>query len=81
MFCQDKKGKEMIEIHDYIAVLVGIENTPVTRGTTGTVVSKLSDTHFLVEFSDSEGQVYEQLPIHLNNLLVLHPITENLEVG
>ncbi len=71
----------MIEIHDYIAVLVGIENTPVTRGTTGTVVSKLSDTHFLVEFSDSEGQVYEQLPIHLNNLLVLHPITENLEVG
>ncbi|MBS1257236.1 MAG: hypothetical protein MAG551_00273 [Candidatus Scalindua arabica] len=71
----------MIEIHDYIAVLVEIENTPVTRGTTGTVVSKLSDTHFLVEFSDSEGQVYEQLPIHRNNLLVLHQITENLGVG
>jgi hypothetical protein len=81
VFCQDKKGKEMINIHDYVAVLVEVESTPVTRGTTGTVVSRLSDTHFLVEFSDSEGQVYEQLPIHLNNLLVLHQITENLEVG
>lgn len=71
----------MIQIHDYVAILVDIENTPVKRGTTGTVVSKLSDTHFLVEFSDSDGQVCQQLPIHRNNLLVLHQITENLEVG
>ncbi len=71
----------MIRIHDYVAILEDIENTPVTRGTTGTVVSKLSDTHLLIEFSDSEGQVYEQIPIHRNNLLVLHQITENLEVG
>ncbi len=35
----------MIEIHDYIAVLVDIKETPVKRGTTETVVSKLSDTH------------------------------------
>ncbi len=71
----------MINNHDYVAILKDIENTPVTRGTTGTVVSKLSDTHFLVEFSDSEGQVYDQIPIHRNSLLVLHQITENLEVG
>jgi hypothetical protein len=71
----------MIEIHDYVAILIDMENTPVTRGTTGTVVSKLSDTHFLIEFSDNEGQVYEQLPVHKNNLLVLHQITENLEVS
>ncbi|MFQ5707409.1 MAG: DUF4926 domain-containing protein [bacterium] len=71
----------MIQIHDYVAVLVDIENTPIKRGTTGTVVSELSDNHFLVEFSDSEGQVYQQLPLHQNNLLVLHQITENLEVG
>lgn len=71
----------MIEIHDYVAILIDIENTPVTRGTTGTVVSKLSDNHFLIEFSDDEGQVYEQLPIHKNDLLVLHQITENLEVS
>ena len=70
----------MIGIHDYVAILIDMENTPVTRGTTGTVVSKLSETHFLIEFSDNEGQVYEQLPIHKNNLLVLHQITENLEV-
>ena len=69
----------MIQVHDYVAILVDIENTPVRRGTTGTVVAKLSDTHFLVEFSDSDGQVYEQLPIHRDNLLVLHQITENLE--
>jgi hypothetical protein len=50
----------MIEIHDYVAVLVDIKDTPVKRGTTGTVVSKLSDTHYLVEFSDTDGQVYEQ---------------------
>lgn len=71
----------MMEIHDYVAVLVDIKGTPVKRGTTGTVVSKLSDTHYLVEFSDTDGQVYEQLPIHRNDLLVLHQITENLEVG
>ncbi|NIV04120.1 MAG: DUF4926 domain-containing protein [Calditrichae bacterium] len=70
----------MIEIHDYVAVLTDIENTPVNRGTTGTVVSKLSDTHYLVEFSDTDGQVYEQLPIHKRDLLVLHQITENLEL-
>jgi len=34
-----------------------------------------------VEFSDTEGQVYEQLPIHRDDLLVLHRITENLDVG
>lgn len=71
----------MIEIHDYVAVLIAIENTPVKRGTTGTVVSKLSDTQYLVEFSDTNGQVYEQLPVHKDDLLVLHQITENLEVG
>ena len=71
----------MIRIHDYVAVLVDIENTPVTRGTTGIAVAKLSDIHFLVEFSDSEGQVYEQIPIHRNHLLVLHQITENLKVS
>lgn len=70
----------MIHVHDYVAVLRDIENTPIKRGTTGTVVSKLSDTHFLVEFSDSEGQVYEQIPIDRDDLLVLRQITENLEV-
>lgn len=68
----------MIEIHDYVAVLTNIKGTPVKRGTTGTVVSGLSDTHYLVEFSDSDGQVYEQLPIHENDL---NQITENLEAG
>lgn len=71
----------MIALHDYVAVLIDIKDTPVKRGTTGTVVLKLSDTHYLVEFSDTDGQVYEQLPIHRNDLLVLHQITENLEVG
>ncbi|GAX61162.1 hemolysin activation/secretion protein [Candidatus Scalindua japonica] len=47
----------------------------------GIYIYKLSDTHLLVEFSDNEGQVYKQIPIHQNNLLVLHQITENLEVG
>ncbi|MCR4292675.1 MAG: DUF4926 domain-containing protein [Candidatus Kuenenia sp.] len=71
----------MIEIHDYVAVLTDIKDSPVKRGTTGTVVSKLSDTHYLVEFSDIDGQVYEQLSIHRNDLLVLHQITEYLEVS
>ncbi len=70
----------MIQLHDYVAILADIENTSVTRGTTGTVVFKLSDTHLLVEFSDSEGQVYEQIPIHRDNLLVLHQITDNIAV-
>lgn len=76
-----KVRKSMIAIHDYVAVLRDVKDTPVKRGTTGTVVSKLSDTHYLVEFSDTDGQVYEQRPIHRNELLVLHQITENLEMG
>ncbi len=71
----------MIQIHDYVAVLENIKKTPITRGTTGTVVSKLSDADFLVEFSDSDGQVYGQIPLHRDNLLVLHTVEANLEVA
>lgn len=71
----------MIEVHDYVAVLQDVENSPVTRGTTGTVVAELSDTHFLVEFSDRDGHVYEQIPIHRDHLLVLHQIAEDLETA
>ena len=71
----------MIQIHDYVAVLENIKKTPITRGTTGTVVSKLSDADFLVEFSDDAGQVYDQIPLHRDNLLVLHTVEANLEVA
>lgn len=71
----------MIRVHDYVAVLRDFEKTPIKRGTTGTVVAELSDTHVLVEFSDNEGQVYEQIPLRRDDLLVLHQITENLEIG
>jgi len=62
----------MIQIHDYVAVLENIKKTPITRGTTGTVVSKLSDADFLVEFS---------VPLHRDNLLVLRTVEANLEVA
>ena len=71
----------MIQIHDYVAVLENIKKTPITRGTTGTVVSKLSDADFLVEFSGGDGQVYDQIPLHRDNLLVLHTVEANLEVA
>lgn len=71
----------MIQIHDYVAVLENIKKTPITRGTTGTVVSKLSDADFLVEFSDGDGQVYDQIPLRRDNLLVLHTVEANLEVA
>ena len=71
----------MIQIHDYVAVLENIKKTPITRGTTGTVVSKLSDADFLVEFSDGDGQVCDQIPLHRDNLLVLHTVEANLEVA
>ncbi len=71
----------MIQIHDYVAVLESIKKTPITRGTTGTVVSKLSDADFLVEFSDGDGQVYDQIPLHRDNLPVLRTVEANLEVA
>ncbi|KAA3663053.1 MAG: DUF4926 domain-containing protein [Calditrichaeota bacterium] len=79
MFYQNSKGKKMIRIHDFIAVLIDIKNTVITRGTTGTIVSRLDDAYYLVEFSDNNGQVYEQIPIHQANLLVLHQITEKAD--
>ncbi|MBS4027024.1 MAG: DUF4926 domain-containing protein [Ignavibacteriales bacterium] len=69
----------MIHLHDFVALLDNIPNTTIIRGTTGTVVSQLSDNFFLVEFSDENGEVFEQLPIQQDSLLVLHRISENAE--
>lgn len=67
-------------IHDYVAVLSDIDNTPITQGTLGTIVDQLSDTVFLVEFSDKDGQVYKQLPISKDHLLSLHYVVDETEM-
>ncbi len=38
----------------------------------GTLVEKLSDDVFEVEFSDDNGIVYAQITVHANQLLHLH---------
>jgi hypothetical protein len=43
----------------------------LSRGQVGTVVEKLNDDAFLVEFSD-DGRTYAMLPLLTAQLIVLH---------
>ena len=71
----------MIHIHDFVAILDDVPNSNITKGTTGTIVSQLSDDYFLVEFSNEYGEVFEQIPFQQDSLLVLHRISENVELA
>ena len=63
---------QKLNILDVVAVLEDIPNENIQRGQVGTLVEKLSDDVFEVEFSDDNGIVYAQITVHANQLLHLH---------
>ncbi len=57
---------------DVVALLTDIPEQGLVRGQVGTVVERLTDDAFEVEFIDDEGQTYAELALIADQLLVLH---------
>ena len=55
-----------------VALLEDIPARKLVRGQVGTVVEKLSDDCFEVEFSDNGGRTYATAALNATQLLVLH---------
>ena len=64
--------KSEIQLLDAVALTVDLPEMQLVRGQVGTVVELLAPGVFEVEFSDDEGRTYAQLPLHDNQLMVLH---------
>jgi hypothetical protein len=61
-----------INVLDVVALLMDMPEHGLVRGQVGTVVERLDDGVFEVEFSDDEGRTYAELAIRALDLLVLH---------
>jgi hypothetical protein len=61
-----------INVLDVVALLVDMPEHGLVRGQVGTVVDRLGEGVFDVEFSDDEGRTYAELSIREASLLVLH---------
>jgi hypothetical protein len=63
---------DSIELLDVVALAHNLPKEGLVRGQVGTVVERLSDSTFEVEFSDDRGKTYAMLPLAGNQLIVLH---------
>lgn len=61
-----------INVLDVVALLVDMPEHGLVRGQVGTVVERLDEGVFEVEFSDDEGRTYAELALNECDLLVLH---------
>jgi hypothetical protein len=61
-----------INVLDVVALLVDMPEHGLVRGQVGTVVERLDEGVFEVEFSDDEGRAYAELALGSDVLLVLH---------
>ena len=63
---------EAARVLDVVALTADMPERGLVRGQVGTVVEKLADDTFEVEFVDEAGHTYAQCAISTNHLLVLH---------
>lgn len=61
-----------INVLDVVALLVDMPEHGLVRGQVGTVVERLDEGVFEVEFSDDEGRTYAELALSADAILVLH---------
>jgi hypothetical protein len=61
-----------IRLLDVVALTVDRPDEGLLRGQVGTVVEILAPTVYEVEFADRKGRAYAQLPLHDQDLMVLH---------
>jgi hypothetical protein len=63
---------EKIELLDVVALLVDLPEQNLVRGQVGTVVERLRDEHFEIEFSDDQGHTYATVALPHAHLMRLH---------
>lgn len=61
-----------VSVLDVVALLEDAPARGLVRGQVGTVVERLAEDVFEVEFSDDEGRAYAELALAADVLLVLH---------
>jgi hypothetical protein len=61
-----------INLLDIAALTADLPNRSLVRGQVGTVVEHLGLDVYEVEFSYDSGRTYAQLPLRLEQLMVLH---------
>ena len=61
-----------IAVLDVVALLADAPEQGLVRGQVGTVVERLADDVFEVEFSDDDGRTYAELALNAEGLLPLH---------
>jgi uncharacterized protein DUF4926 len=61
-----------INVLDVVALLVDMPEQGLVRGQVGTVVERLDDGAFEVEFSDDQGRTYAELALSSDAIMVLH---------
>jgi len=61
-----------IEILDVVALVRDLPERGLVRGQVGTVVEKLDQGVYEVEFSDNSGRAYAMLAIGQEQLMLLH---------
>jgi len=57
---------------EVVALLADVPHHGLVRGQVGTVVERLTDDVFEVEFVDDDGQTYAEIALPAEQLLVLH---------
>ena len=66
-----------IQLLDVVALLADVPDENLVRGQVGTVVERLADDVFEVEFSDDEGRTYAMLPLSAGQVVRLHYRSED----
>ncbi|MBE9236868.1 DUF4926 domain-containing protein [Anabaena aphanizomenioides LEGE 00250] len=73
--------KNTPQLLDVVALTVDLPEYNLLRGQVGTIVELLADSAaFEVEFSDSNGQIYQSVGLRAEQIMVLHfdPAPPNL---
>jgi hypothetical protein len=65
-------SKQAIKEHDVVALTTNLSDHGLVRGQVGTIVDVLAPGVFEVEFSDTQGRAYAQVPVREEHLMVLH---------
>ncbi len=63
--------KQNIKILDVVALLQPMPKVGLRKGQVGTVVERLADEVFEVEFCDRKGKTLAMLPVNAKDLLLL----------
>ena len=64
--------KGELKVLDVVALLGDLSEHGLVAGQVGTLVEKLSDDSFEVEFSDDDGRTYAMIPLRADQVIHLH---------